>query len=65
MSVHPGSIWLDNNWGAYPSGLWIAANATRMIAESPDYDDLIAYLRRQQIPLNELTVAYFVPGGFQ
>lgn len=45
--------------------LWIAADATRLVAENADYDDLIAFLRRQNVPLQNATIAHFPAGTCQ
>lgn len=66
MSVHPGSIWIDQNFAAQvPQDLWIAADATRLVGENANYDDLIAFLLRQNVPLQNVTIAYFPAGTFQ
>jgi len=66
MSVHPGSVWIDRNFATLvPQDLWVAANATRLVAENVNYDDLIAFLILQNIPLQDVTIAYFPAGVFQ
>ncbi len=65
MSVHPGSIWIDNHFQNVPIGLWVAANANRQVAEDYDYDKLIAFLQSQNIPLQTLTIAYIPAGTYQ
>lgn len=65
MSVHAGSIWIDNHPQSIPLDLWIAVDATRLVAENPRYDGLIAFLVRSQIPIASLTIAYFPSGALQ
>ncbi len=65
MSVHPGSIWFDNNFANVPQDIWVAANGTRLVGENRDYDALLAFLQRQGIPLQEVTIAYFYSGPLQ
>ncbi|NUA26315.1 hypothetical protein [Cupriavidus basilensis] len=66
MSVHPGSVWIDQNFATQvPQDRWVAADATGLVAENVNYDDLIAYLRRQNVSLQDVTIAYFPAGAFQ
>ena len=65
MSVHAGSIWLDNNFSDDLQDRWVAANAERLVAENRDYDALIAFLQTQDISLQDVTIAYFHSGTFQ
>lgn len=65
MSRHAGSIWIDNHFGNIPRDLWIAADATRMVAEDIRYDRLIAFLIAQNIPLRDLTIGFFPSGAIQ
>ena len=51
MSVHPGSIWIDNNVGQAPQDIWVAVNATGVVAEHTDLTLLMEYLSRQVYPL--------------
>ena len=60
MSVHNGSIWIDNNWALLPLGMWVAASANRIEAESPDYNGLIALLIGRGVGFSDVTVV-FVP----
>jgi hypothetical protein len=57
MAVHPGSIWLDQNWGYLTPGIWVAANATGILAEHPDYDIMLSQLAARNISLSEVTIA--------
>ncbi|WP_306393608.1 hypothetical protein [Telluria beijingensis] len=65
MSVHAGSIWIDNHLQNVPRDLWVAVDAQRLVGESQRYDDLVAYLVRQQIPLSSITIAYLPTGILQ
>jgi hypothetical protein len=57
---------MDRNFAeAVPKDRWVAADATRLVAENLKYDDLIASLKRQKIPLADVTIAYFPFGAFQ
>jgi hypothetical protein len=62
MAVHAGSIWLDQNWGRFPTAIWVAANASGVVAEHPDYDQMIDGVRRQGIDLSDVTIL-LVPRG--
>jgi hypothetical protein len=58
MARHPGSVWLDRNWGNLPNNLWIAANANGVVAENRLFDRLIAELRRLAVDLNDVTIVF-------
>lgn len=60
MSVHNGSLWIDNNWTALPPGRWVAASIVGIAAESSTYDGLIASLIQKGIGFADVTVV-FVP----
>jgi hypothetical protein len=62
MSIHPGSLWLDQNWATLPRGRWVAANATGLLESSTDYVFLRNILQRMQVSLDDVTIAY-VPAG--
>ena len=62
MSVHPGSIFIDQNWGNLPRGLWVAATANHIVAEGHDYDDVILIVRNRNILLSDVAIV-FVPTG--
>lgn len=65
MSVHPGSIFIDNNVAGLPQGLWIAVNSVRMVGENSNYDALMAFLQQQRIPLQTVTIAFLPDGTYQ
>jgi hypothetical protein len=62
MAVHQGSIWLDQNWSRLPPDLWVAADATKVVAEARTIVDLYAALANLQVRLPDVTIAY-VPAG--
>lgn len=65
MSVHPGSIWIDNNSSSVPQDLWIAADANGIVAQDPDYEALITILQRRGISFGDITIAYLPSGIVQ
>ncbi len=65
MAVHPGSIWIDSNWNRCPPGFWIAADATHIVAEDRDLANVYSALRRLQIKLAEVTIAFVLDGVYQ
>jgi hypothetical protein len=62
MAVHPGSIWLDNNWTRLPPGYWVAADHSGVVAEDRVLDRVVASLARQKIDPDAVTITY-VPEG--
>jgi hypothetical protein len=62
MSVHPGSIWLDNNWSQLPRDFWVAADNNGIVSEDKDLANVYSELRRRGINLPDVTIAY-VPDG--
>lgn len=65
MAVHAGSIWIDQNFTNVPQDLWVAVNATRLVAENRDLSLLMTFLAQRQIALNEVTIAYIQSGTVQ
>lgn len=62
MAVHPGSIWLESHWAQLHQDVWLAANATGIVAEAQDVVDLYSKLQLLGVKLAEVTIAY-VPSG--
>jgi hypothetical protein len=62
MAIHPGSIWMDQNWTSLSPGLWVATNASGVVAEDSDYDQMVATVRRLGISLSDVTIV-LVPIG--
>jgi len=62
MAVHPGSIWLEQNWSMLTPGLWVAATAGGIVSEGTDYDVMLAAVVSQGINLAGVTIVY-VPVG--
>lgn len=65
MSVHAGSIWIDQNFANVPQDLWIAVNATRLVAENRDLSLLMTFLAQRQVALSEVTITYLSSGTVQ
>jgi hypothetical protein len=65
MSVHAGSIWIDQNLANIPQDVWVATNATGLISESRNLGVLMNFLVLQQVPLVGVTIAYIPAGTFQ
>lgn len=62
MVVHPGSIWIEQNWPRLIRGQWVAASSDGIVAEGPDYDRVIDAIRRRRMDLSEVTIVQ-VPVG--
>jgi hypothetical protein len=65
MAVHPGSIWLDNNWSLLPKDLWVAANHSGIVAEDKDIVIVYSVLQRKNVNLDDITIAYIPDGVIQ
>ncbi len=65
MSVHAGSIWIDENQDRIPQDLWIAANANGLVGESRELPQLLEALLSRNILLSEVTLAYIHSGVVQ
>lgn len=67
MAIHPGSIWLEQNWSPQilPEGDWVAASATGIIEHSPDLDYLYSIIRSMGIHFDDVAIAYVWFGGIQ
>lgn len=66
MSVHPGSIWIDQHPAAeLPRDAWFAANGNGVVAASETYDGLLEWLIARDIRLDSVAIAYFTSGVFQ
>jgi hypothetical protein len=65
MSVHPGSLWLDRNWSRLPQGLWVAADASRVVVEARTVVDLYRSLQNVQVRVDDVTIAYIPAGVIQ
>lgn len=65
MAVHPGSIWLDDNWDQLPKDFWVAANQDGIVAKDKDLENLYSTLQRQKIKLEDVTIAYIPEGIIQ
>lgn len=65
MSVHAGSIWIDENQDRLPQDLWIAANANGLVDESRELPQLLEALNVRNILLSEVTLAYIHSGVVQ
>jgi hypothetical protein len=55
-------MFIDQNWIYMPLGLWVAATATKIVAEGHDYDSVIITLRNRGILLSDVAIVY-VPTG--
>ncbi len=62
MAIHPGSIFIDQNWNVLSPGMWVAANASGIVAEARLYDLMINSVREQGISLSDVTIV-LVPVG--
>jgi hypothetical protein len=65
MSIHPGSIWIDQNWNRLPDGFWIAARGTGVVSEHTTYSGLIANIANRRVPLSDVTIIYIPHGVVQ
>lgn len=67
MSVHPGSIWLENNWtpNILPDGQWVAADYRGVLEHAPSLALLYQILLRMNVPLDTVTIAYIWFGEIQ
>ena len=60
MSVHPGSIWLDNNWDTLPKGFWVAANNDGIVTQDRDLPNVYTDLNRRNTATDQVAIA-FIP----
>ncbi len=60
MAIHPGSIWINNNYNQLPLGFWIATNASGIVAQDLNYNVLIAQITELGINLSDVTI-FLVP----
>lgn len=60
MSVHPGSIWLENHWSPryLPEGHWVAANQNGLVEHSPILSLLYKAINNTGISFEDVTIAY-------
>ena len=67
MAVHPGSIWLMNNWSPnqLPDGKWIAASSTGLVEFADNLDDLYQIINRLGIPFDDVAIAFTCFGEIQ
>lgn len=65
MSVHAGSIWIDQNFTRVPQDLWVAVGASGLVAENRDLSLLMNALARQQTPLDQVTITLLISGVLQ
>jgi hypothetical protein len=65
MSVHAGSVWIDQNFASLPQDLWVAVDAFRLVGENHDLSLLMSFLATQPVPLSDLTITFIPSGTFQ
>ena len=65
MAVHPGSIWINQNFNNVPRGLWIAVDGRRLVAEDRSYSNLLNYLKNSNISLDAVTITLLPIDIFQ
>ena len=65
MSVHVGSIWIDQNFSNVPQDIWVAVGAAGIVGEGRDLPILMNFLASQQVRLSDVTIAFFPAGTFQ
>lgn len=58
MPNHPGSQWLQRNWNELPPDRWVAANATGLVAESPNFETLLSQLSESTVPMQQISIAF-------
>ena len=64
MSVHAGSIWIDNNLAEAPKDKWLAVAEHGIVEQNEDIVKLYADLEGRSIGLGTITIA-FLPGGIR
>ena len=65
MSIHPGSIWLDQNWPTPGVSIWVAADRSGIVSEADTFPLLIARIRAQGLNLRDLAIAQIPVGIVQ
>lgn len=65
MSVHAGSIWIDQNFTNVPQDLWVAVGSTGIVAEGRDLTLLMNFLASRQVPLAQVTITFLISGTLQ
>lgn len=65
MSIHAGSLWIDQNMTRVPQDLWLAVGSTGIVAEDSDLSRLMNFMARNQIPLSQVTITILISGTLQ